>query len=315
MSTPQSRTRLAIARPRLPDPATGALMAVVSMSTVQLGLALSVPLIDRLGALGTAGLRLAWAGVLLLVLVRPRRRDFTGRDLWACVVLGAVSGGMMLFFMLAVARLPLGTASALEFLGPLAVSLYGSGGGRRRWTAMAGAGVLLLTEPWHAGTDLVGVGFALAAAACWAAYILLTQHIGDRVTGLNGLAVSMSVAGLLAVLVAAPTGFGGLTWPLLAAMLGLAAMSAVLPFTLEFLALRRLTASAFGTLMSLEPAIALLMGLLVLDQIPGPVPAAGVVFVVIAGIGATRTGARTGPEPQAPQPDPPHPCPVAREAC
>ncbi|WSY45075.1 EamA family transporter (plasmid) [Embleya sp. NBC_00888] len=315
MSTPQSRTRLAIARPRLPDPATGALMAVVSMSTVQLGLALSVPLIDRLGALGTAGLRLAWAGVLLLVLVRPRRRDFAGRDLGACVLLGAVSGGMMLFFMLAVARLPLGTASALEFLGPLAVSLYGSGGGRRHWTAMAGAGVLLLTEPWHAGTDLAGVGFALAAAACWAAYILLTQHIGDRVTGLNGLAVSMSVAGLLAVLVAAPTGFGGLTWPLLAAMLGLAAMSAVLPFTLEFLALRRLTTSAFGTLMSLEPAIALLMGLLVLDQIPGPVPAAGVVFVVIAGIGATRTGARTSPEPRDPHTDPPRPRPVAREVC
>ncbi|MFJ8741653.1 EamA family transporter [Embleya sp. NPDC127516] len=315
MSTPQSRTRLAIARPRLPDPATGALMAVVSMSTVQLGLALSVPLIDRLGALGTAGLRLAWAGVLLLVLVRPRRRDFAGRDLGACVMLGAVSGGMMLFFMLAVARLPLGTASALEFLGPLAVSLYGSGGGRRHWTAMAGAGVLLLTEPWHAGTDLAGVGFALAAAVCWAAYILLTQHIGDRVTGLNGLAVSMSVAGLLAVLVAAPTGFGGLTWPLLAAMLGLAAMSAVLPFTLEFLALRRLTTSAFGTLMSLEPTIALLMGLLVLDQIPGPVPAAGVVFVVIAGIGATRTGARTSPEPRDPHADPPRPRPVAREAC
>ncbi|MYW03058.1 EamA family transporter, partial [Streptomyces sp. SID3343] len=96
MSLPDHRTR-----PRLPGSMTGALMAVVSMSTVQLGLALSVPLLERLGALGTTGLRLGWAGVLLLVLIRPRLRDFTGRDLPACVVLGVVSAGMMVFFMLA----------------------------------------------------------------------------------------------------------------------------------------------------------------------------------------------------------------------
>ncbi|MFI1583320.1 EamA family transporter [Embleya sp. NPDC020630] len=313
MSIPDPRTRPEIGRPtggrpRLPDAATGALMAVAAMSTVQLGLALSVPLIDDLGALGTVALRLAWAGVLLLVLVRPRPRDFGGRDLWACTMLGVVSGCLMVFFMLAVARLPLGTASALEFLGPLAVSLYGSGGGRRRWTALAGAGVVLLTEPWHAGIDPLGLAFALAAAACWAAYILLTQHVGDRVTGLSGLAVSMPVAGLVALIAAAPTGLGRVTWHLALIMLGLAALSAVLPFSLEFLALRRLTTSAFGTLMSLEPAIALLMGLVVLDQIPGAVPAAGVVFVVLAGIGATRTGARTtAPEPA--HPADPHPVP------
>ncbi|WP_020548149.1 EamA family transporter [Embleya scabrispora] len=304
MSTPPAPTRLTVAPPRLPDAATGALMAVAAMSTVQLGLALSVPLIDRLGALGTAGLRLAWAGLLLLVLVRPRRRDFTGRDLWACTLLGVVSGGLMLFFMLAVARLPLGTASALEFLGPLAVSLYGSSRGRRRWTALAGVGVVLLTEPWHAGTDPVGLCFALAAAACWAAYILLTQHVGDRVTGLNGLAVSMPVAGLVAMLAAAPAGLGDVTWQLLLIMLGLAVLSAVLPFSLEFLALRRLSASAFGTLMSLEPAIALLMGLVVLDQVPGPMPAAGVVFVVIAGIAVTRADTRAAPVPEGGYPDP-----------
>ncbi|WP_405783543.1 EamA family transporter [Streptomyces sp. NBC_00859] len=280
-------------RPRPPASVTGALMGVASMSTIQLGLALSVPIIDQLGAVGTAGLRLAWAGVLVLVLVRPRPSDFTSRDLLACSGLGAVSAGMMLFFMLAVARLPLGTASALEFLGPLAVSLYGPGGGRKRWTAAAAAGVVLLTEPWRGGIDLAGLGFALAAAVCWAAYILMTQRVGDRVTGLNGLAVSMPVAGFLGILVAAPSQLGHATWPILLAMLGLAALSPVLPFTLEFLALRRLTASAFGTLMSLEPAIALLAGLLVLGQTPGPVPATGVVIVVMAGMGATRTGTRS----------------------
>ncbi|WP_229870479.1 EamA family transporter [Streptomyces longisporoflavus] len=296
MSLPAHRARL-----RLPSATTGTVMAVASMSTIQLGLALSVPLVDQLGALGTTGLRLAGAGVLLLVLIRPRPRDFSGRDLLACTMLGAVSAGMMVFFMLAVTRLPLGTASALEFLGPLAVSLWGPGRGRIRWTAMAALGVAALTEPWHGGIDALGAGFALTAAACWAAYILLTQRVGDSVTGLGGLAISMPVAGLIGLLAAAPSELENVTWKLLGAMLGLAALSAVLPFILEFLALRRLTTSAFGTLMSLEPAIALLMGLLVLGQMPGLAPAVGVAFVVIAGIGATRNGARTAPAPPEPR--------------
>jgi inner membrane transporter RhtA len=267
-------------------------MALGSMSTVQLGLALSVPLVDRLGPLGTTALRVAWAGVFLLVLVRPRLRDFAGRDVAACAVLGAVSAGMMLFFMLAVVRLPLGTASALEFLGPLGVSLAGPGRGGGYWTALAAGGVLTLTRPWHGGIDAGGVGFALAAAACWAAYILLTQHVGDTVTGLKGLALSMPVAGVVTLVVAAPHDLGRVTLPLLAAMLGLAVLSGVLPFVLEFLALRRLAASAFGTLMSLEPAIALLAGLVVLGQRPGLTAAAGVLLVVAAGVGATRGGDR-----------------------
>jgi inner membrane transporter RhtA len=268
-------------------------MAVTSMSCVQLGLALSVHLFGQLGPLGVAALRLAWAGVLLPVLVRPRPRDFTGRDLLACGVLGAVTAGLMLLFMLAVARIPLGTASALEFLGPLTVSMYGPGGGRRHWTAMAAIGVVLLARPWNGGISSAGLGFALAAALCWAAYILLTQHVGDHVTGLNGLAISMPVAGVIAMLAAGRYELGRVTWLLYVTMLALAVLHPVLPFSLEFLALRRLTASAFGTLMSLEPAIALLAGLLVLGQIPTMASAVGVLFVVIAGIGATRGGTRT----------------------
>ncbi|GGX18632.1 EamA family transporter [Streptomyces chryseus] len=290
-------------RPRLRGAEGGALMTLASMSSIQLGLALSVTLLDQLGALGTTGLRLAWAGLLLLVLVRPRPRDFTGRDLLACTVLGAVTAGMMVFFMLAVSRLPLGTASALEFLGPLAVSLFGPGGGRKRWTAAAAVGVVLLTEPWDGGIDAAGAGYALAAAACWAGYILLTQRVGDSVTGLSGLALSMPVAGVLGLLLAAPSDLVHVTWKLLGLMLGLAVLSVVLPFILEFLALRRLTTSAFGTLMSLEPAIALLAGLLVLGQVPGVLPALGVVCVVIAGIGATRTGARVSEAADVPNDD------------
>lgn len=269
------------------------MMAVGSMSCIQLGLALSAHLLDLLGPLGIAGLRLAWGGVLLLILVRPRARDFTGRDLLACGVLGVVTAGLTMLFMLAIARIPLGTASALEFLGPLTVSVLGPGRGRSRWAGLAAVGVVLLTRPWTGGIDPAGLGFALGAAVCWGAYILLTQHVGDHVTGLSGLAVSIPVAGIVALLVAGPSGLHGLTWPLLAAMLALAALHPVLPFSLELLALRRLTASAFGTLMSLEPAIALLAGLLVLGQVPSALAAVGILFVVIAGIGATRTGART----------------------
>jgi inner membrane transporter RhtA len=282
---------------RLRGAGGGALMAVASMSCVQLVLALSVHLFGQLGPMGVAALRLVWAGLLLLVLVRPRRGDFSPRDFRLCCLLGVVTGGMMLLFMLAIARIPLGTASALEFLGPLLVSIYGPGSGRKQWTVLAGAGVVLLTQPWHGGIDPAGVAIALAAGAGWGGYIMLTQHVGDRVTGLSGLAVSMPVAGAFAtgvvLLTDGPSELSRVTWHVLVVMLGLAALHPMLTFSLEYLSLRRLTAKAFGTLMSLEPAIALLAGLLVLGQLPDPASAIGVILVVMAGIGAIRSGART----------------------
>ena len=267
-------------------------MAVAAMLCVQLGLAASVGLFDRIGPEGAAWLRLAWAGVLLLVLVRPRPSAFSRSSLLACVALGVVTAGLTMFFMAAVARLPLGTASALEFLGPLGVAVAR---GRRHtviWPVLAAVGVVLLTEPWHGTADPVGIAFALSAGACWAAYILLTQRVGDDVAGIKGLAVSMPVAGIVATLVAGPSIFGQLTWELLVIGLGLAVLLPVIPFSLELLALRRLTTAAFGTLMCLEPAIALVIGLIVLHQVPGPLPVLGIVFVVVAGVGAERAGRR-----------------------
>ena len=268
-------------------------LAVTSMLCVQLGMGLSVGLFDRLGPEGTGWLRLVWAGVLMAALGRPWRLRLP-RSAWvACVALGVGIAGLSLLFMAAAARIPLGTASAVEFLGPLAVAVArGHGRHRFTWPALALAGVLLLTRPWAGGADPVGIAFALAAACCWAAYILLAQRVGDEVTGVRGLSVSMPVAALVATVVVGPQSWGRVTPDLLLVCLGLAVLMPVVPFALEMLALQRLTTAAFGTLMSLEPAIALVVGLLMLGQVPGLAAVAGMACVVAAGIGAERSGAR-----------------------
>ncbi|NTY60311.1 EamA family transporter [Mycolicibacterium sphagni] len=271
----------------------GAALSVGSMASAQLGLAVAVGLIDRIGAEGAAWLRLVWAGVLFLVVVRPRRAAFTRTTFGICVLLGIVTALISMLFMAALARIPMGTASALEFLGPLGVAVVsGRGRGRWAWPALAAAGVVALTQPWHGRIDVVGVGFALTAAACWAAYILLTQRVGDGVSGLQGLGVSMPVAALVATAAVGPFVVPRMTPDMILIGLGLALLVPIVPFTLELLALRRLNTAAFGTLMSLEPAFALLIGFLVLHQVPGPAGIVGVALVVAAGIGAARGGAR-----------------------
>nr|WP_245906523.1 EamA family transporter [Mycolicibacterium palauense] len=271
----------------------GVLMALGSMLCVQVGIAVAVTLMDRVGPEGAAWLRLFWGGVILVVLVRPRLRAFTRSALLGSVALGMVTALITLLFMAAVARIPLGTASALEFLGPLAVAVAtGTGRARWLWPAPAAVGVVLLTRPWVGEVDGVGVLLALAAAVCWACYIVLTQRVGDAVTGVNALAVSMGVAGTVATVAVGPQVFDRMTPQLLLIGVGLAVLLPVVPFTLEFLALRRLTTAAFGTLMSLEPAFAMVVGLLILHQVPAALGVAGLVLVVIAGVGAARSGAR-----------------------
>ncbi len=267
----------------------GALMAMGSMLCVQVGLAIAVTLIDRIGVEGAAWLRLAWAGLLMLVIVRPRAATFTRSTFLVCVLLGVVTASVTMLFMAAVDRIPLGTASALEFLGPLGVAVaHGKGARRVLWPGLAAIGVVLLTEPWADSVDPVGVLYALGAAACWAGYILLTQRAGDEVAGINALAVSMPVAGVVATIVVGPAVFHRMTPDILLIGIGLAILLPVVPFALELLALRRLTTAAFGTLMALEPAFAMLVGLLILHQVPGP---AGVVGSVLRCCRGHRCGA------------------------
>ena len=267
-----------------------------SMLCVQVGLAIAVTLIDDIGVEGAAWLRLAWAGILLLLIVRPKRAAFTRSSFAMCVVLGVVTAAITLLFMAALDRIPLGTASALEFLGPLGVAVAnGKGMQRFVWPGLAAVGVLLLTQPWAGAVDPVGVMFALGAALCWACYILLTQRVGDEVAGINGLAVSMPVAALVATVTVGPAVFGRMTPEILIIGIGLAILLPVVPFALELLALRKLTTAAFGTLMALEPGFAMIVGFIVLHQVPGPAGVVGICFVVLAGIGAARSGARTPP--------------------
>jgi inner membrane transporter RhtA len=274
----------------------GTLMAVGSMTLVQLGLALSVPLFGQIGPMGAVWMRLAWAAVILVVAVRPRPWRFRRPVLLVTVALGTVTAGVTMLFMASVARLPLGTASALEFLGPLGVAVARGRGARRLlWPGLAAIGVLLLTHPWEGGGSVVGVLCALGAAICWAAYILLTQAVGDEVAGLQGLAVSIPVAALVSTPFAAGDIGRALAPHLLLAGLGLALLLPVIPFSLEMYALRRLTTAAFGTLMCLEPALAVLAGLALLGQVPQALSLAGVAFVVLAGLGAERSGARQDP--------------------
>jgi inner membrane transporter RhtA len=276
----------------------GVLMATASMLSVQVGLALSLGLIDRLGVEGAAWIRLACAGVILLVLVRPKPSAFTRSTFLMCVVLGVVTAGITLLFMAAIARIPLGTASAIEFLGPLGIAvLRGKAGQRVLWPSLAALGVVFLTEPWAGVVDWIGVAYALVAALCWGCYILLTQKVGDAVHGINGLAVSMATAAVVSTAVVGVAVLPRVTPELLLYGLGLAVLLPVVPFTLELLALRRLTTAAFGTLMALEPGFAMVVGLVVLAQVPGSLAVLGICLVVAAGIGAARSGARQLPIP------------------
>ena len=268
-------------------------LAVAAMLSVQLGSALSADLIGTAGPAGTAWLRLTIGAVVFVAIARPPLRSIRRHDLPVLLGLGVTTGIQTIAFLAAIERIPLGTCVAIEFLGPLTVAAVRSHHVRALiWPAVALVGVVLLTEPWHGGVDTAGIGYALLAAVGWAGYIMLTQHVGDRFDGLSGLSLTVPIAAATAAVVGIPQAAGPLTFGTLAAAAGLALLLPVLPYALELLALRRLTATAFGTLMAVEPAIGLLLGLLVLHQTPSMVQLIGIVLVVLAGAAAQRGGRR-----------------------
>lgn len=270
-------------------------MAVAAMLSVQFSNALSVPVIDKIGPAGTAWLRMCFGVVFLWLIARPAIHSLRKKDFPALIVLGVVTGFMTTFFLAAVERIPLGTAVAIEFLGPLTVA--GIMSKQRKafvWPLLALIGVVLLTEPWHGSIDLAGIGFALAAGTCWGLYNVFTQYVGDRFSGISGLSLTTPVAALATLPVGLPQVIAGeFTWWVLPAAAGIALITPVIAFGLEMLALRHMTHTAFGTLLSIEPAFGILIGLLVLAQTPTLVQLAGIALVVVAGAAAQRDGRRT----------------------
>jgi inner membrane transporter RhtA len=282
---------------RRPTALPPGLLVLGSMSTVQLGAALSIGLSHRLGSAGLVWIRLLWAAGALLWLVRPRLREISPQTRRAALALGLTTGVMTLAFFAAIVRLPLGEVSALEFLGPLAVAVAARHGGRAGLVLpiLAGAGVACLTHPWTGTANVEGILYALVAAAGWAGYILLTRRVGDALPGFTGLALSLGVAAAISTPFGLPQVIGHLSLAAVAEAAGLALLVPLLPYALEYMALRRLRTAAFGTLMSLEPAIAMVIGLAVLGQTPSALGLLGVCLVVSASIGANRTGQRQPP--------------------
>jgi inner membrane transporter RhtA len=268
----------------IPPPA----LVLLGIVSVQLGSAVAKQLFNEVGSLGTVALRLFFAAAVLLLLWRPSLR--LDRRTWTVVLgYGVVLGSMNLFFYLSLARIPLGIAVTIEFLGPLAVALFGS----RRWldafwAVLAAGGVVLLVQG-RGELDIVGVLFALAAGACWALHILTGVALGRHTTQGKGLALGMVVAAVIAVPFGVADSGSALLQPwVLVAALGVALMSSVIPYSLDLEALRRIPARVFGILVSLEPAMAALIGLIVLRESLSWSQWIAVLCVVVASAGATR---------------------------
>ncbi|MET0404583.1 MAG: DMT family transporter [Cystobacter sp.] len=269
---------------------------LLSIVSVQGGAALAKGLFPALGATATAGMRIVLSAVVLLAVFRPAFSRFTRAQWRAVIPYGVVLGTMNLSFYLALNRIPLGPAVTLEFLGPLLVAVSGS---RRAldfvWVLFAAAGIVLLT-PWSSSPgslDPVGVLLALFAGGCWAAYILLGGKVSRIIPEGQGVAVGMVFAALAVLPFAlADGGWLKLTPGLFGAGLGVAVLSSALPYTLEMMALRVLPGRTFGILMSLEPAVAALVGLLLLHERLLGVQWLAVVLVSVASVGSTLMARR-----------------------
>jgi inner membrane transporter RhtA len=280
-------------RARLALPAAMVLFGIIS---VQAGAGIADKLFHEIPPAAVTGLRL-WTSAVAMAIISGRGltralRDLAKRRAWADAGIAGSFGIALLIMNFSIyqsfARIPLGVAVTIEFLGPLAVAVAGSRHLRDvGWVVLAAIGVALLTEGGHGHLDLIGVLFAGVAGACWAAYIVLSSATGRRFPGSAGLAIAMLVAGILITPPAVAAGGDAMFRP---AVLGTGAaigiLSSVIPYRLELEALRRMPMRLFGVWMSLEPAVAALIGLALLGQHLSAVEWLAIGCVMIACAGA-----------------------------
>jgi inner membrane transporter RhtA len=264
-----------------------------------MGSAVATHLFDSVGPVATAFLRLALGAVLLLAVWRPRLRSYSWPEYRVAILFGLVTAIMNASFYSALHRIPLGIAVTLEFVGPLSVAVVGS---RRAldllWVALAAAGIVLLT-PWGGlHLDVLGVLLALLAGCCWALYIVLSARVGRAFSGGHGLAIAVT-AGAIGLLPLAAASAGASLLDVRVFLIGMvvAVTSSVVPYSLEMEALRRLPTQVFGILMSTEPAVGALVGLVFLGQVLGIRAVIAIVLVTVASVGASQASSEGVPQP------------------
>lgn len=267
-------------------------LLLIAMASIQSGASLAKSMFPVVGAQGTTTLRLIFASVIMLLLLRPWRAKLTAKSLRTVIVYGIALGGMNLLFYMSLRTVPLGIAVALEFTGPLAVAIYAS---RRAidflWVALAAAGLMLLipTGTTTSGIDPLGAAYALGAGVCWALYILFGQKAGAD-NGVQTAALGVMIAALFVTPFGiAHAGATLLTLSVIPVAIGVALLSTALPYTLEMVALTRMPTRTFGTLMSIEPAFGALSGLLFLQEFLTLSQWLAILCIILASVGATLT--------------------------
>ncbi|QHF27924.1 MULTISPECIES: threonine/homoserine exporter RhtA [Pseudomonas] len=273
-------------------------LLLIAMASIQSGASLAKSMFPIVGAQGTTTLRLIFASIIMLLLLRPWRAKLSTRTLRTVIIYGMALGGMNFLFYMSLRTVPLGIAVALEFTGPLAVALYAS---RRAvdflWIGLAVIGLLLLIPigQTSASIDLVGASYALGAGVCWALYILYGQKAGAE-NGIQTAALGVMIAALfVAPIGIAHAGSALLTPALLPIALGVAILSTALPYSLEMVALTRMPARTFGTLMSIEPAFGALSGLLFLGEVLTVAQWLAIAAIITASVGATLSLRKESP--------------------
>ena len=273
-------------------------LVLFAIFSIQVGAAIAKHLFPILGAQGTVAIRIIISALLLVLAARGRVKTFSrlfATNWRILITFGACVAVMNFFFYMAIARIPLGTAVAIEFIGPLGVAVFNS---RRishfAWVALAAVGIVLMSPLTGINLDTLGILFALLAGVCWASFIILAARLGARMTGNDGLTIGMVIASIIMIPFALPVIPDLIFNPQILLMsFGVALLSTTVPLTLEYAALKRIPKRTYGILVSLEPAVAALAGVLLLGEFLGLQGMIAIACVVIAAMGITYSDRRS----------------------